>query len=103
MFIRFLTSISDAHGRSYRPGAEVEWPDDEADRFIAAGHAVRIRPDPEKCVDLLEGMGAGLYAVADTDPELIAMAKARNIPFKATKAAPAGAPEESPGDGDNGS
>ena len=46
MRIKFTTSIA-GPSYTYKPGDEADWPNEaEAERFIAAGYAVRIGPPP---------------------------------------------------------
>ena len=88
MFVKVLVSFSDRLGRSYKPGDEIEYDNEEANRLLNAGYVVQIPPDAVKCVHLLQGLGAGVYARSGTDPDLLAAAQAADVPIKSTKAAP---------------
>ena len=68
MLIKCLVSMGDALGRSFRPGAQYNVEDEEAERLIGAGYAIRVVPDHEQTVELLKAQNAGLAVTEATAP-----------------------------------
>lgn len=85
MFIKVMTPMVDSLGRSFRAGDHRTLPDEEAEKFIAAGYAQRVPPNAEQAVALLESLGGGLLVLSDTDPELVEAAKAENLKMARAK------------------
>jgi hypothetical protein len=49
MLIKFNTAVS-GHGVNVQPGVPIEWPDDEAKRYIERGMAEPAKPEVESAV-----------------------------------------------------
>ncbi len=68
MRIKFLTSIAGAN-YSHRYGEEVEWRDEaEAQRFIAAGYAIELKPATAKAAKPEKADGKSGDEDADAPP-----------------------------------
>ena len=81
MQVTITTPMADAIGRSYRPMQTYEVDDAEAASLIAAGFARREPSQAETVAAGLAALGGGLVVTAETDPALVAAARAVEVPL----------------------
>ena len=80
MQVLVTTPMADARGRSYRPKQIYEFNEAEGERLVAAGFARRVPSQAETVAAGLAALSAGLVVTAETDPALVAAAKAAKVP-----------------------
>ena len=85
MLIRVVSPMVDFNGRSFRNGDHRTVSDEDGAALVAAGHAQRVLPDAEHAAALLKSLGGGLLVLPETDPEMIAAAKAENLKLAKAK------------------